>query len=150
MPVIIHADGSRRGMEPPNCTRTGPLDVRGLTRIISPGTSNYGPDVDNSSNYKAVGPRGPRLVRAHSCVKAPSLEWVGSPRGAGQPHVVLISQTRLHTHGPQQDCPSLAISQTRIPPRFLLRSSPTVARVLVGGTWEEPVQGSGVLCRATN
>lgn len=79
MLVIIHADGSHRGMEPPNCTRTGTLDVRGLTRIISPGTSNYGPDVDNSSNYKAVGPRGPRLGRVHSCVKAPSLEWVGSP-----------------------------------------------------------------------
>lgn len=138
LPVVIHADGSRRGMEPPNCTRTGPVDVRGLTRIISPGTSNYGPDVDNSSNYKAVGPQGPRLGCVHSCVKAPSLEWVGSCRRAGQPHVVLISQTRLHTHGPQQDFPGLVISRAWISLWGRERTvaswvSPAVAPALVVG-----------------
>lgn len=106
--AIIPADGSCWGMEPPNCTRMGPLDVRRLTRIISPGTSNYGPDVDNSSNYKAVRPRGPSLGRVHSYVKAPSLEWVGRSAPCGPD----FSDQAPHTHGPQQDGPGSAISQT--------------------------------------
>lgn len=80
--------------------------MRELTRIISLGPSNYGPDVDNSSNYKAVGAWGLRRGRTHSCVKAPSLGlssvqgggWA-APR-AGQLHVVLISQARLFAHTP--------------------------------------------------
>ena len=54
----------------------------GLTRIISPGASNYGPDVDNSSNYKAVGAQSPSLGCVFSCAKALSL-GLSSGQGGG-------------------------------------------------------------------
>lgn len=106
-----------REWSPRNARGQGPW-MRELTRIISLGPSNYGPDVDNSSNYKAVGAWGLRRGRALSCVKAPSLGlssvqgggWA-APR-AGQFHVVLISQARLHTLRPQSGSLGVAISQT--------------------------------------
>lgn len=49
---------------------------------MGPGPSNYGPDVDNSSNYKAVGAWGPSLGHAHSCAKAVSL-GLSSGQGGG-------------------------------------------------------------------
>lgn len=56
--VVINADGSHRGMEPSQCTGTGPLG-KGAYQDYQSRPRNYGPDVDNSSNYKAVGAWGP-------------------------------------------------------------------------------------------
>lgn len=62
--------------------------MRGLTRIISPGPSNYGPDVDNSSNYKAFGAPGAQpgtctFLREGSLIRAvhSARGSVGSPFG---------------------------------------------------------------------
>lgn len=116
MPVVITADGSCQGTEPPNCAGMGPLD-EGLTGIISPGTSNYGPDVDNSSNYKAAGAGGPQPgTRTFLCEGSLIRASGQAPRGGSAPCGSDFSDQAPHTREPQQDCLGVATSQTRIPP----------------------------------
>lgn len=139
-----------RHRRPPNAPGR-PLD-EGAYQDYQSGPSNYGPDVDNSSNYKAIGAWGPSRGHAHSSVKtvirASSVCGVGGFRVEPIPQAWLFAY-KLRRH----DCPGRQFPDSSPGPGKGKKEGPS----LLGPAWlcpsapgtawhsspEEPLPGSG-------